>query len=110
MLKNAKPLRIPISHKGQLGFFEVNLQKQDAHPKNLITEIIDENSDCKYAYSLDQFNDLFKKIGDYAKKYNHRITFHPDHSQRRKICRTSSGKNDTRKRATTTCSQKWHPG
>ena len=42
LLKNAKPLRVPIPCKGQLGFFEVNLQKQNNHNKNLIREIIDE--------------------------------------------------------------------
>lgn len=31
----------------------------------------------KYAYSLDQFDDLFAKIGQYAKEHNHRLTFHP---------------------------------
>ena len=29
MLKNAKALRVPIPWKGQLGFFEVDLQKQN---------------------------------------------------------------------------------
>ena len=33
MLKNAKSLRVPIPWKGQLGFFEVNLQKQNNHHK-----------------------------------------------------------------------------
>ena len=42
MLKNAKALRIPIPWKGQLGFFEVNLQKQNSNHRKLITEIIDE--------------------------------------------------------------------
>ena len=42
MLKNAKALRVPIPWKGQLGFFEVDLQKQNDNYKNLITGIIDE--------------------------------------------------------------------
>ena len=42
MLKNAKPLRVPIPWKGQLGFFEVDLQKQNDDYNNLITGIIDE--------------------------------------------------------------------
>lgn len=33
--------------------------------------------DDKYVYSLDNFDDQFKKIGNYAKKYKHRLTFHP---------------------------------
>lgn len=33
----------------------------------------------KYVYSLDLFQDLLTLIGDYAKKHNHRLTFHPDH-------------------------------
>ena len=31
MLKNAKPLRVPIPYKGQLGFFEVKLPKKNNH-------------------------------------------------------------------------------
>ena len=31
----------------------------------------------KYAYPLDPFQDLFDKIGKYAKKHKHRLTFHP---------------------------------
>ena len=42
MLKNAKALRVPIPWKGQLGFFDVDLQKQKDSYKNLITGIIDE--------------------------------------------------------------------
>ena len=42
LLKNAKALRVPIPWKGQLGFFEVDLQKQSDDYKNLITGIIDE--------------------------------------------------------------------
>ena len=40
ILKDAKPFRIPIPLKGQLGFFEVNIPK----PKNkkIVSEIIDE--------------------------------------------------------------------
>ena len=42
MLKNAKALRVPIPWKGQLGFFDVDVQKQKDSYKNLITGIIDE--------------------------------------------------------------------
>lgn len=31
----------------------------------------------KYAYSLDQFDDLFQEIGAKAREYNIRLTFHP---------------------------------
>jgi UV DNA damage endonuclease len=31
----------------------------------------------QFAYSLDQFEDLFKKIGNYAREHGHRLTFHP---------------------------------
>lgn len=40
MLKNAKPLRIPIPCKGQLGFFNVELPK--IKNKKIITDMIDE--------------------------------------------------------------------
>lgn len=30
-----------------------------------------------FAYNLDIFDDLFSKIGIYAKEHNHRLTFHP---------------------------------
>lgn len=30
-----------------------------------------------YAYSLDNFNDLFHQIGTFARKHRHRLTFHP---------------------------------
>ena len=30
-----------------------------------------------YAYPMDQFDDLFQKIGVYARKHSHRLTFHP---------------------------------
>ena len=42
ILKNAKPLRIPIPWKGQLGFFEVNLPKTILKNKEIVSEIIDE--------------------------------------------------------------------
>jgi len=32
----------------------------------------------KYAYDIFQFKDICMKIGDYARKHNHRLTFHPD--------------------------------
>lgn len=31
----------------------------------------------QFAYSLEQFDPLFQKIGEYALKYGHRLTFHP---------------------------------
>ena len=42
ILKNAKPLRIPIPWKGQLGFFEVNLPKTIIKNKEIVSDIIDE--------------------------------------------------------------------
>jgi len=42
LLKNAKPLRIPIPCKGQLGFFDVNIPKNKIKNKEIVTEIIDE--------------------------------------------------------------------
>jgi len=42
ILKNAKPIRIPIPWKGQLGFFEVDLPKTKMKNKEIISEIIDE--------------------------------------------------------------------
>jgi hypothetical protein len=40
MLKNAKPLRIPIPWKGQLGIFDVNIPK--IKNKEIVSDIIDE--------------------------------------------------------------------
>lgn len=31
----------------------------------------------EYAYPLDQFDDLFQEIGNYARTHGHRLTFHP---------------------------------
>jgi len=42
MLKNVKPLKIPIPCKGQLGFFDVELSKIKIKNKEIITDIIDE--------------------------------------------------------------------
>lgn len=42
MIKNAKPLRIPIPWKGQLGLFDVELSKARIKNKDIITDIIDE--------------------------------------------------------------------
>ncbi|MCV0431045.1 ASCH domain-containing protein [Nitrosopumilus sp.] len=42
MLKNAKPFRIPIPWKGQLGFFEVKIPKTKIKNKEIVSEIIDE--------------------------------------------------------------------
>lgn len=33
--------------------------------------------DEEYAYSLDNFDDILQKIGKYARKHGHRLTFHP---------------------------------
>ena len=40
ILKNAKPLRIPIPWKGQLGFFDVDLPKMKKN--KIVTEMIEE--------------------------------------------------------------------
>ena len=42
MLKNAKSFRIPIPHKGQLGFFEVDVPKNKIKTKEIVSDIIDE--------------------------------------------------------------------
>ena len=42
MLKNAKALRVPIPCKGRLGFFDVELEKQETNHKEIVTGIIDE--------------------------------------------------------------------
>jgi len=42
MIKNAKPLRIPIPWKGQLGFFDVELPKTRIKNKDIVTDIVDE--------------------------------------------------------------------
>jgi hypothetical protein len=40
MLKNAKPLRVPIPWKGQLGFFDVSFSKKRIN--DIVTDIIDD--------------------------------------------------------------------
>jgi len=42
MLKNAKPLRIPIPCKGQLRIFDVNIPKIKIKNKEIVSDIIDE--------------------------------------------------------------------
>ncbi len=42
ILKKAKPFKIPIPWKGQLGFFEVNLPKTRIKNSKIVSEIIDE--------------------------------------------------------------------
>lgn len=42
MIKNAKPLRIPIPWKGQLGFFDVELTKAKIRDRDIVTDMIDE--------------------------------------------------------------------
>ena len=42
MLKNAKPFRVPIPLKGQLGFFDVELPKIKIKNKEIVSDIIDE--------------------------------------------------------------------
>ena len=42
ILKNAKPFRIPIPWKGQLGFFEVKLPKNVIKNSEIVNDIIDE--------------------------------------------------------------------
>jgi predicted transcriptional regulator len=41
-LKNAKPLRIPITCKGQLGFFDIDIPKTKIKNIEIVSEIIDE--------------------------------------------------------------------
>ena len=43
ILKNAKPLRVPIPFKGKLGFFDVELSKTKIKNKDILTDIIDED-------------------------------------------------------------------
>lgn len=42
MLKNSKPLRIPIPWKGQLGIFDANIPKTKIKNKEIVSDIIDE--------------------------------------------------------------------
>ena len=42
ILKNAKPFRIPIPWKGQLGFFDVDLPKMKINNNKIINEMIEE--------------------------------------------------------------------
>ena len=42
ILKNAKPFRIPIPYKGQLGFFDVDLPKMKINNNKIISEMIEE--------------------------------------------------------------------
>jgi len=42
LIKNAKPFRIPIPTKGQLGFFEVKLKQKKIKKSELISDLIDE--------------------------------------------------------------------
>ena len=45
MLKNAKPLRIPIPYKGQLGFFDVRFTKNKIKKEQLIQKLLMKNID-----------------------------------------------------------------
>ena len=42
ILKNPKPLRIPIPWKGQLGFFDVNLPKMKIKDNKIVADMIEE--------------------------------------------------------------------
>ena len=42
ILKNPKPLRIPIPWKGQLGFFDVNLPKMKIKDNKIVSDMIEE--------------------------------------------------------------------
>lgn len=42
ILKNARPLRIPIPWKGQLGLFDVNIPNMEIKDKEIVSDIIDE--------------------------------------------------------------------
>jgi predicted transcriptional regulator len=44
MLKNAKQFRVPIPCKGKLGLFEVELPKMVFKKKDIVTEIMDEET------------------------------------------------------------------
>ena len=44
MLKNAKQFRIPIPSKGKLGMFDVELPKIVIKKKDIVTEIMDEET------------------------------------------------------------------
>ncbi len=42
LIKNAKPFRIPIPAKGQLGFYDVNLESKKIKKSEIISDLIDE--------------------------------------------------------------------
>ena len=42
ILKNAKPFRVPIPWKGQLGLFDVDIPKIKNKDKKIVSDIIDE--------------------------------------------------------------------
>ena len=42
ILKNAKPFRVPIPWKGQLGFFDVNLPKMKIKDNKIVSDMIEE--------------------------------------------------------------------
>ena len=42
MIKNAKPFRVPIPAKGQLGFFEVKIKPVKIKKSEMISDLIDE--------------------------------------------------------------------
>ena len=42
ILKNAKPFRVPIPCKGQLGFFDVNLPKMKIKDSKIVSDMIEE--------------------------------------------------------------------
>ena len=42
ILKNAKPFRVPIPWKGQLGFFDVNLPKIKIKDNKIVSDMIEE--------------------------------------------------------------------
>ena len=48
MIKNAKPLRVPIPWKGQLGLFDVVLPKILNKNKDILMDIMDE--ECRYQW------------------------------------------------------------
>lgn len=49
----------------------------DMFPHLTNPQFIPSDDPKDYAYSLDLFDDLLTQIGSYAKKYHHRLTFHP---------------------------------
>lgn len=67
------------THENNIKFYRIG---SDLCPHitnyRLFTNENDRKDFTKLLYSLEQFQKLFKKVGNYAKKNNIRLTFHPD--------------------------------